>query len=209
MGSGSVNGVNAHLIYVQRGRLTMRDGSKITGHTGFSFAPTRTIRVEGTNASFKMEGGEITENRASTAIVHVSAGATFEMSGGSITGNANNITEVFIDDANCTFRLSGSAQIGTLILYANNNTTRATVTIVGSYSGTVTKLHLSGSQWNASDNAISWTNAPVIINGTASVISMFNNGGLGNFCNSNMQFWAGQSIRATHELNANGILVPK
>jgi hypothetical protein len=47
-----------------------------------------------------------------------------------------------------------------------------------------------------------WTNAPVIVNGTASVISMFNNGGLGNF-------GSGTSIRATHELNAAGVLVLK
>ena len=201
-----------YLIYVQRGNFTMRDGSKITGHTGWAFVSLGTVRVEGINASFKMDGGEITENAAYDAVVYVTAGATFEMSGGSITGNQgsaknDNGTEVFINDANCIFRLSGNAKIGRLMLFANNNTTRSTVTIVGNYSGTVTTLHLSGNQY-ANDVAPLWTNAPVIVNGTAGVISMFNNGGLGNF-SYNMQFWAGVSIRATHELNASGVLVLK
>jgi len=211
MGRVLVSGT--HLIYIQRGSLTMRDGSKITGYgsTGYS-GNSRAIFVEGINAGFKMEGGEITGNNvwSSRSIVIVSAGATFEMSGGSITGN-NNRTDVFIEDANCTFRLSNNARIGTLILCANNNTSRAIVTIVGSYSGTVTTLHLAGSG-NSSTVTSFWTNAPVIVNGTAGIISMFNNGGLGNFSYLDIlgeTSGVGTSIRATHELNASGVLVLK
>ena len=210
MGKSSLN--STQLIHVQRGSLTMRDGSKITGYNGYGvISSDYMLLVSGINASFKMEGGEISGNRVYTlrsAIVYVTASATFEMSGGSITGNGQNgnDTEVFIDDANCTFRLSGNARIGRLMLYAKNNTTRSNITIVGNYSGTVTSLHLSGYS-NASTVATFWTNAPVIVNGTASVISMFNNGGLGNF--STYLGVGGTSIRATHELNAAGVLVLK
>jgi hypothetical protein len=178
--------------------------------------PTRTaVRVEGINAVFKMEGGEISGNGNSNAgsgnyCVNINAGGTFDMSGGSITGNnARYYADLFINDANCTFRLSGNAVIGSMILYANNNTTRSTITIAGNYSGMVTTLHLSGNSTNYTTIASFWTNAPVIVNGTASVISMFNNGGLGNFCRTNYYTNYGNSIRTTHELNASGVLVLK
>jgi len=207
------NGTNTHLIHIQRGTLTMRGGSKITGHS-FILSGGNVILVEGLNACFKMEGGEISGNSVRSSfgysIVYIGAGATFEMSGGSITGNTNNAADVFIADANCIFRLSGSAEINNLMLYANNNTTRSTVTINGNYSGRVTVLHLGGNSSNTSNTVASyWTNAPVIVNGTAGVISMFNNGVLGNFSNSSGQFWGGASIRATHELNSAGVLVLK
>ena len=203
---GKNSGVSTHLILLQRGNLTMADGSKITGHNYTGVSSIRVIFVDGINAVFKMEGGEITGNnvRGTYSVVGVSSEGIFEMSGGSITGNNNN-PDVFIDDANCTFRLSGNAQIGILMLYANNNTTRSTITIVGNYSGTVTTLNLIGNGLTSSAFATLWTNAPVIINGTAGFISMFNNGGLGYFGYNNT--WS--SIRATHELNAAGVLVLK
>jgi len=201
----------APMIIVKRGSLTMRNGSKITGYSAME---SRVVLIEGSNANFKMEGGEISGNSttvSSYGCVHVSASGRFEMSGGSIERN-NSIADVFIDDANCTFLLSGNANIGTLILYANNNTTRSTVTFGNNFSGTVTTLHLVGTRTNNSVNiATFWTNVRVIVNGTAGVISMFNNGGLGNFRPKNARgtIESGTSIRATHELNANGILVPK
>jgi hypothetical protein len=115
------------------------------------------------------------------------------MSCSAIPGNTTDLSSLFIN-YNSTFRLSGSAKIGTLVLSANNATTRSRVTINGSYSGTVSSLHLGGF---AIDIAQLWTNAPVIVNGTAGVISMFNNGGLGNFANYYLAFWGEISIRAT------------
>jgi len=61
---------------------------------------------------------------------------------------------------------------------------------------------------NSNTVATYWTNAPVIVNGTAAIISMLNNGGLGVF------LWGisgnnGATIRATHELNSAGVLVLK
>ena len=112
----------------------------------------------------------------------------------------------FVDDANCTFLLSGNARIGILMLYATNNISRSVITIVGSYSGTITTLHLGGNSSNATTLASFWTDAPVVVNGTAGIISMLNNGGLGNFSNYSS---SGTSIRATHELNGSGTLVLK
>ena len=163
-----------------------------------------------------MEGGEITGNgvnatsNSSNSVVTIRSGSTFEMSGGAIYGNARYNANVFVDDHNCTFRLSGSAEIASILLYATNNTSRSTITFDENFSGTVTSLHLDGNSNSASTVATFWTNAPVIVNGTASVISMFNNGGLGNFTNSYQGYTStGTSIRATHELNSDGVLVLK
>ena len=196
-----------HMIYVQRGTLNILNGSKITGHWSASTS-VNVVSITGINAGFKMEGGEISENTINyysfISVVNVSAGATFEMSGGTVAGNSAYM-DVFINDDNSKFLLSGSARISTIYLYANNNTTRSTITIVGNYSGTINTLHLSGNNTNLTNVAAFWTNAPVIVNGTAGIISMFNNGSLGNF-----RVGSGSTpIRNTHELNANGILVRK
>ena len=184
-------------IYVRRGSLTMRDGSKITE------CGSGAVDISGSNASFKMEGGEISGfippwiSYGANFCVYVSSGATFEMSGGRIF-NSSSFVDVFIS-YDCIFRLSGNARIGELTLDANNATTRSSVTIVGNYSGTVTRLHLTG------DSTL-WTNVPVVISGTPSVINMFNNG-LGNFLNT-LNYMVGP-ISATHVLNADGFLVLK
>ena len=198
------------MILVQRGSLTMHDGSKITGYSAMESC---VVLIEGENAGFKMNGGEIsgnTDNISNGGSVYVIAGGTFEMSGGSIIGN-NYKADIFIDDTNCKFLLSGNAEIGTLILYANNNTTCSYIIINGNYSGTVTTLHLAGTNDSASTVANFWTNAQVIVNGTTNVISMFNNGGLGNFRPRNTRgiIEEGTSIRTTHELNDVGELVLK
>ena len=92
--------------------------------------------------------------------------------------------------------MSGSARIGTFYLEANNVTTRSSVTIDDTYSGTVT----------TGNNSNFWTNAPVIINGTSSVISMFNNG-LGYF---GLDIGSlSTPISATHVLNSDGLLILK
>ena len=205
-----------HLINIQRGVLIMRDGSKITGINGSNGYGA--VYVGSSNASFKMEGGEISGNNGGTnssffySCVHVESGGTFEMSGGSITGNTyrNRAQDVYIH-YDGKFLLSGNARIGTLMLYTNYDANvRSTVIIDGIYSGMVTILHLRG--YNSSANVVAnmWTNVPVIINGTASVISMFNTA-LGDFVE---QYIATSSvdlqpISTTHVLNASGILVLK
>jgi len=180
-----------HLIHVQRGGLTMRNDSKIITNI-------RAVSVSGINAVFKMEGGEISGTSGGYGNdyygVNANNGGTFEMSGGSVSYFS---TDVYIQHAGI-FRLSGNARIGTLMLHANNATNRSFVTIIGNYGGTVTRLHLNyeyrGNNW--------WTNAPVIVNGTANVINMFNNG-LGIFFRDNTP------ISATHILNASGFLILK
>ncbi|MCL2008749.1 MAG: hypothetical protein FWG77_11770, partial [Treponema sp.] len=82
------------LIIVTNGSLTMLSGSKIIGHngrqTGFHIGG---IDLNGSSASFTMEGGEITgihggAGAGSTGGVHVRGGATFTMKGGTIRENS-------------------------------------------------------------------------------------------------------------------------
>jgi hypothetical protein len=200
------------VVHVYRGSLTMRDGSKITDSYG-------AVYVNSSNAVFKMEGGEISGNNNTynasliPSGVRICNGGIFEMSGGSITGYTTvyGTHALIIDDDNCTFRLSGSARIGTLMLHSYSASTRASVTIDGNYSGIVTILHLRGNNFGG-DFALDrgavanrWTNAPVIVNGSASVINMFNNS-LGDFYTAHVTP-STYPISATHVLNAGGFLV--
>ena len=177
----------------------MCTGSKITeGIIG-------AVLVSGINSVFKMEGGEISGNysSSSTGGVEVSNGGTFEMKGGSIINNSRILEadDLFIAHESI-FRLSGSARIGTLMLYANSATARSSVNINSNYSCTVNRLHL---RYIGIVNSYTiWTNAPVILNGTVDIISMFNNG-LGDLDGG----FSKQSISATHIINANGVLVLK
>ena len=191
--------IHGDAIVVQRGNLTMLDGSKITGRNAVS--------VDGINSVFKMEGGEISGNNVSVlnfTLLNVYNGGTCEMKGGSITGNTYN--DIYIN-YDCIFRLSGNARIGTLMLVANA-TTCPYVNINGNYSGTITRLHLGGETLTQSDVVNWWTNASVIINGTTSNIGMLNDG-LGDFrwgysCVSLVSL-----IGATHIINTSGLLVFK
>ena len=195
------------LVCVLRGNLVMRDGAKIISDGNAVGA----VFVSGLNSVLKMEGGEIISPSFSMLYaeysgVYVSDNGTFEMSGGSTAGNSASAEVIYVD-YNGTFRLSGNAKISTLMLNADNNTTRPCVTIDGNFSGTVTRLHLRGNNSNENTIATWWTNAPVIVNGTVNVINMFNNG-LGNFYSSS-GLSTGTSISATHVLNADGFLVLK
>ena len=198
------NNSGTSVVSVRRGILTMCNGSKVTGFGGSSGTGWSAVSAEGSNATFKMEGGEISGNNSflynSGTCVQVYNGATFEMSGGSISGNNNWAHDLNIGH-DCTFRMSGNARIGTLALVASD-ATRSSINIVGSYNGTVTRLHLRGySYWDAYPNTVIswWTNALLIVNGTTNVINMFNNC-LGNFAYST-------PITATHVLNSSGRLV--
>ena len=185
-------------IRLQRGNLIMRTGSKIAaGQLG-------AVLVSGINSIFKMEGGEISGIKCTnmTGGVEVTKGGTFEMSGGSIIDNSGSYGDDILIDYESAFRLSGGARIGAITLNANNTSTHSSININGNYSGTVNRLHLNGSSLSG---ATYWTNLPVILNGTANIINMFNNG-LGDF---NYGSYNHKPISATYIINANGVLVLK
>ncbi|MDR2148571.1 MAG: InlB B-repeat-containing protein, partial [Tannerella sp.] len=128
--SGGGSGLVSVLVNIQRGSLTMYDGSKITEEpprTGFVNS-AGAVLVSGINSSFKMEGGEISGMKFGTenCAISVSDGGLFEMSGGSVTDNSSSygVNDIYID-YNGVFRLSGNARIGTLWLTASNATTRS------------------------------------------------------------------------------------
>ena len=183
-------------VRIDRGNLTMHDGSKITE------ANSNAVVVSGINSFFKMEGGEISGNYNG---VSVENGATFEVSGGVITGSTTSYGGDVLIGYNCTFLLSGNTRIGSLILSANNATTHSSVTINGAYSGTVTRLYLYGNYSSTNTVANWWTNASVIVNANANIITMFNNG-LGDFADYSYRT---QPIYTTHILNATGYLILK
>ena len=201
-------------IHVLRGTLTMRSGSKITGFNmlGAGAVLFHVVYVNGSNATFTMEGGEITGNSpaagSSIGSVNIGDGATFNMSGGSITGNLNlhhTIPQDVYINPNCTFRLSGSATIGNLMLNATGATSRPSISINGSHSGSITALYLRGTAWT--NELINWwTNAPIIVNGNTTVINRFNNA-LGNFVSDRET--TSPAINATHQINSSGVLVLK
>ena len=185
------------IVNIQRGSFTMLNGSKITG------SRYAAVIVDGINSFFKMEGGEINENNVGVSVWN---GSSFELSGGILTGYTStreDYGDVFIEH-DCTFRLSGSTRIGKLLLAANNATSHSSVTINGNYSGTVTRLNLYGNTSNANTVANWWTNAPVIVNGTSSVINMFNNG-LGDFVPTS--YYNSTPIYTTRVLNTSGHLI--
>ena len=214
--SGGGSGLITELIIIQRGSLTMLNGSKITEDSpgGTTVNSSGAVLVEGLNSIFKMDGGEITGIRISSVspkgTVHVKDGGSFEMNGGSIISNASvtsGMDDLYISH-NGTFRLSGNAKIGALMLNANSATERSSINIAGNYSGTVTRLHLRGQTTTSNNVSIWWTNAPVIVNATVNVINMFNNG-LGSFYYGTSGTYAIDGIGATHVLNASGVLVLK
>ena len=82
-----------NLIRVDAGSLIMKNGSKITGHLTTTLFGT--VRFQGENSHFIMEGGEISGNISTSgsensAAVRVQLGASFVMSGGIIINNFRN-----------------------------------------------------------------------------------------------------------------------
>jgi uncharacterized repeat protein (TIGR02543 family) len=168
------------VVYVQAGgTLTMKAGSKITGHTTNTTGGAGAVSITGTGSKFFMEGGEISGNKTTGTGNYVTGGllitgsAQFVMSGGTISGNfsdyntANNDTpsDVVITETAASFTLSGNADIGALMLFASNATTRSTVTLDKAYTGTVDILNLRRNDTIATAIA-DWVNAPVITAGT-------------------------------------------
>ena len=98
-----------------------------------------------------MNGGSITGNQSETGGgVFVDDFSEISMSGGSITGNTavqwgNDVEIYYGAPGNTTLNLSGNAQIGNLALYPWNNS-KPTITVTGSFVGSVSSLDLAGAQ---------------------------------------------------------------
>ena len=148
---GRTNGVNGaaannnnNLVVVQSGAsFNMLAGSKITGNTSSSTSTggDAAVRITGSGSSFSMQGGTITGN----------------------TG-VNGAADVYIDNSIAVFgfKLSGSAQIGTLILNASTKSSYAYSTIVQGWTGSIGKLNLRGSS-SSMDNVKSYWEEKIII----------------------------------------------
>jgi hypothetical protein len=130
--------------------LTMKAGSKITGHTSSSGA----LSVIN-DSVFVMEGGEIIRNRSTSTWANTAGGVfleggTIRISGGTISGNFNayagnnnNPADVFVGRLVPSFTLSGNATIGTLVLEATKDVMEsASITIDKAYDGTTSTLNL-------------------------------------------------------------------
>jgi uncharacterized repeat protein (TIGR02543 family) len=181
-----INASNYPLVNVTGGTLTMKTGSKITGHTNQE-NPSGAVYINGTNARFVMDGGEISGNKSinmsgdTTGGVNIRNGGTFVMSGGTIRNNTshysveNNPADIFIDTAT-TFKLSGNAVIGDITLLAMAGGVNSSITIDEEYTGYAT-LNLYGTGMYGTNIAEAiglWENNVVITGSpTASDIGKF------------------------------------
>jgi hypothetical protein len=162
---GIDNGTD-NLVLVNAGaNLTMKAGSKITGHTlTGSSSVTSTVRVSGT---FIMEGGEISGNlhKMGTSGQNDKGGGisiygAFVMSGGTVSGNTSmsstDAERSIPSDINVpiggTFIMSGTATIGAVSLYQNGTTaeesTNSFITFGGRHTGTIGSINLMKSSGN-------------------------------------------------------------
>jgi len=183
--------INATLIDVgYNGNFTMLAGSKISN----SYLA---INIDGTNAHFNMEGGEITDSQFGVYNCN-----KFTMSGGKISGN--NISDVMIVDVpvyDSSSILSGSSQIGILSLIADSDTNQA-ITITSGWSGTVNNLDLWGEYNTDLNTTISWwQNKAVIkaVDGYILTLPDIEKIQLGNFV-TNTTPKTTQPINNTHKL---------
>jgi hypothetical protein len=153
----------AALVDVTNGSLTMKTGSSITGHTvSANGTASGAVSIE-LDGSFVMEGGTITGNANNLPYTYPTGGVyvqgSFTMSGGTINNNINafsNLADVTIFGTG-TITLSGTAQIGALMLNAAGPTQRARVVIGGAYTGSVNTLNLRADSSNLTDVINFWT----------------------------------------------------
>ena len=197
----NINGTDGTVHIADSSTFNMRDNSVITGVSS-STVTSAAVRMNSANATFNMEGGQITANNNTTAITDTSASGgiiitsgRFNMTGGSITGNTQSgqASDVYYASAvTDRFNISGNAQIGVLKLNSFV-TTNAAVTIgAGGWTGAVTTLNLRGDNADIATAAGYWNNRQVFNNITAAQVA---NIGLGEFIsNSN----ARQTITDTH-----------
>jgi hypothetical protein len=197
------------------GTFDMETGSSITGHNA-DVDLHSAVTVRGTNATFNMNGGEISGNRNFTYVfnsTNVGAGVSvyngrFNMNGGSITGNfrgtpvehspADVYTEVTA--VNLVPTLNNNAQIGTLILNASSATANARINIGNNFTGSVGTLNLRGPD-NAVATVATWWTGRTVLQGSnvSSHISRFP---LGEFISRNN----GRQAIAPRVINASGEL---
>ena len=143
-----------NLVNLQNGMLTMKPGSKITGHTTSGYAAALVIGSGPDGSLFLMEGGSISGNISTrnssmaTGGVYVIYPEQFEMSGGSISGNYNafnaagnnNPADVFVWDSVIT--ISGTAQIGSLTMNKPDGNLDGAIILGGAFVGGVYTLNL-------------------------------------------------------------------
>lgn len=191
------------VLHVQNGAaLTMLAGSKITGNTssggssGFYGAAVSVADA----SSFTMEGGTISGNSSTTASnlsvggLYATGTSNIALKGGNITGNTGEC-EILILQSVASFSLSGTANIGKLMLNANN-VMFPVVTIASGWSGSVAALNLRGnSNVSIAEVATWWTGKPVLTGSglNAATVAQV---GLGNFLYN--VSGSTQAISATH-----------
>jgi len=205
-------------------KLVMLEGSKITECTA------RQVVLIG-NGDFIMEGGEIIGNISSrndirgASVSHLGGEYEvnkFTMNGGKITGNTSayngsSPADVYLRVMD-TINLSGNAEIGTLLLEANNSINNV-ITISGDYTGCVATLNLYGDSFvsggvitgPADINAvISWWENKTIIQTdgnrvlTSADIAKFH---FGNFYSTSTG--ETQPIGTTHKIATSGAEIGK
>jgi len=152
---------NGDVISIQNGTLTMLNGSKITGHS----TNNDVISVNGVSARFIMSGGSITGNASSQSVgsfysggIYLRSGAV-EITGGSIKGNTP--TDIaFIPNPAATLNLSGSAEIGVIML--DNSTSDPVISLPGTFTGNVAALNMRRNTGNINDVISSWSGKQII-----------------------------------------------
>jgi hypothetical protein len=206
-GRTNSGGTNINIVQVTNGSFTMQNGSKITGNENMMGAA---VSVTGATASFTMNSGATITGNKNTMDMNGASGVnitngSFTMNGGSITGNtgvynsANVDADVYVARAanNPTFTLSGAANIGTLIL--NAATQGSPVIAASSYTGIITRLHLSSGSTLA-DTQSWWGNKQIITGSSAGNITMLNN--------ARGQFRGSDGVaNITFEISGTGVLV--
>jgi len=208
--NGPVLSVYSHLI--------MLDGSKITGNTTVSglavsayatSAAVSIVSAGGFNPSFTMKGGDITGNKTLSQFSNLAAGLVAgtdtdtNLEGGRITGNDGPAGDVFSFRSSLTF--SGTAQVGTLTLNANNSA-YTSVKIASGWTGDNVLLNLFG-QSNYIEDVISFWEGNTILQDevNATTIAKFQ---LESFMN-NAALPITARIDQTHYINSAGVLTAK
>jgi len=206
-----IDGSTTDLLSVKNGTLTMLNGSKITGHKNTS---TDLISVNGENASFNMSGGSITGNTSIQNVgsfysggIYLSSG-TVEITGGSIKGNMP-ADIAFAPNAAATFKLSGSAEIGVIML--DNSNSNPVISLPSTFTGNVAALHMRSIGTDTVNAVINlWNNKQIIqaASGYALTPADIAKFTLGNFYRSYEPITS-QAIDFSNYINESGVLVER
>ena len=176
---GTVNnnfGKNPLVLVMANGALTMRDGSRITGHRLTNTSQYQWIQgtssaiVVWNNATFTMTGGEISGNSSAapwvdgSSALHVLPGSTINLQGGRIINNrtnpaggitARNAIKLSTGTPAINFTISGDAEIEDLVIMRSGLiAVRHTITVAENWTGSINRLNLLSSgvpDMNAAD----------------------------------------------------------